>query len=133
MYNIFIIKKIGHHACLRGKDHHTSWGFPLIENILPCLIKKGHMFLHFCYAVFSFFATNFHLFFPTMPFQNSHFSCVWAFWQGKPPLYFFANYVLLCAVQDVQCNTEESPWEDKPHLHPEMEGIYINHFTRSIS
>ena len=24
-------------------------------------------------------------------------------------LYFVANYVLLCAVQEAQCNTEESP------------------------
>ena len=44
-----------------------------------------------------------------MPFQNAHYSRMRAFRQGNLPLYFVANYVLLCAVQDAQCNTEESP------------------------
>ena len=59
--------------------------------------------------LFRFFAANFHLFFPSMPFQNAHYSRMRAFRQGNLPLYFVANYVLLCAVQDAQCNTEESP------------------------
>ena len=111
----YVIKNIGHHARLRGKDHRTCRGFPLIENIPPCSRKKGRMFLqfqrfqHFCSAFFSFFATNFHLFFLTMPFRNAHFSRVRAFWQGKPPFYFVAQYVLFCAVQDAQWNTEEAP------------------------
>ena len=67
-------------------------------------------FQHFRSAFFSFLPTNFHLFFPTMPFQNAHFSRVRAFRQGKPPFYFVAIYVLLCAVQDAQCNTKQSPF-----------------------
>ena len=77
--------------------------------------EKGRMILHFEQfqhfrsAFFSFLATNFYLFFPNMPFKNAHFSRVRAFQQGNSPLYFAASYVLLCAVQGVQCNTEESP------------------------
>jgi len=55
---------------------------------------------------FSFLLLPFHKF-PRL-FWN-HVFPVLAFRQGKPPLYFVANYVLLCAVQDAQCNTEESP------------------------
>ena len=111
----YVIKNVGHHARLRGKNHRTCWGFPLTENIPPCSRTKGRMFLHpqrfqhFGSAFVCFLATNFLLFFPTMHFQNAHFSRVRAFRQEKPPLYFFTNYVLLCAVQDAQCNTEESP------------------------
>ena len=47
-------------------------------------------------------------FFPAMPLQNSHFSHVLAFRQGKPPLNFVANYVLLFAVQDAQRKTKKS-------------------------
>ena len=42
-------------------------------------------------------------------YKNAHFSRVRAFRQGNLPLCFVANYVLLCTVQDAQCNTEESP------------------------
>ena len=43
------------------------------------MFEKERMFFHFerfqnfCSAVFSFFATNFHLFFPTMPFETPIF------------------------------------------------------------
>ena len=71
---------------------HVCW-LPGIHT----LRKKGRMFWHFqhfCSAFFSVLATNFYLFFPTIPFQNAHFSRMQAFRQGKPPLYFVANYVL---------------------------------------
>ena len=90
----------------KGRSHLLR--FPLIENVPPCSRKKGRMFLHFQQfqhfrsAVFSFFATNFHLFFPTMPFQAPVFFRVRAFRQGKPPLYFvscyYAQYRMLSAI-----------------------------------
>ena len=96
----------------RGKSHCTCCGFPLIENIPPCLRKKGWMFLHFQRfqhfrsVFFSFFATNFHLFFLTMPFQTPIFlACELS--AEKAAIIFCC--VLLCAVQDAQYNTEESP------------------------
>ena len=49
--------------------------------------------------------------FPNHAFSNAHFSRVGALEQGKPPLYFVVNYVLLSAVKDAQCNTEETPQE----------------------
>ena len=77
---IFLCNKnyIGHHARLRGNDHRTCWSFLLIENVPPCP-RKQRLFLHFQRfqnfrsAVLSFFATNFHLFFPTMPFETPIF------------------------------------------------------------
>ena len=115
MQYFYVIKNMGHHARLRGRTiapiQLHVWQLPGIRTSR----KKGRMFLHFQSfqhfrsAFFSFFATNFHLFFPTMPFQNPHFSHARAFRQGNPPLYFAAGYVLLCTVQDAQCNTEESP------------------------
>ena len=62
------------------------------------MFEKERMFLHFQRfqnfhsAVMSFFATNFHLFFPNHAFRNAHFSRIWAFRQGKPPLDFVACY-----------------------------------------
>ena len=75
------------------------------------MFEKERMFLHFQRfqhfrsAVFSFFVTNFHLFFPTMPFQTPIF-LAWELSGKESRHYIFC--VLLCAVQDAQCNTEES-------------------------
>ena len=73
------------------------------------MFEKERMFLHFQRfqnfrsAVFSFFATNFHLFFPTMPFETPIFLAYeLSIRQGKPPLYFvacyYAQYRMRCAI-----------------------------------
>ena len=84
-------------------------------------------FQHFRSAFFSFLATNFHLFFPIMPFQNAHFSRVRAFRQGKPPLYFVANYVVIMyrmrsAILRNHLNIEETGRYMRPYKKPN-EGI----------
>ena len=117
MQYFYVIKNIGHHARLRGKGHRTSSTIRLPVTGNSHFEKERTVFWHFQrflhFRFFSFFATNFHLIFPSMPFQNAHYSRMRAFRQGNLPLYFVANYVLLCAVQDAQCNTEESPLKKK--------------------
>ena len=74
-----------------------------------------------CFCTFNDFNTFPQLSFPSIPqistsfsgrpclsktsiFLACEFSC-----KEKPPVYFVATYVMLCAVQDAQCNIEESP------------------------
>ena len=70
----------------------------LLDREYSAMFEKERMFLlfqrfqNFRSAVFSFFVTNFHLFFPNQAFRNAHFSRVPAFQQGKPPLYIVACY-----------------------------------------
>ena len=93
MNNIFyVIKNIGHHARLRGKDHRTCWGFPLIENIPPCSRKKGCFSTKLSPSCLFLLCHKFPPLFPNHAFRNAHFSRVRAFPQGKPPLYFVACY-----------------------------------------
>ena len=83
----------------------------MIENILPCSRKKG------CFCTFNDFKTFVQLSFPSLPQTSTSFSqlCL-----SKRPFFSRTSFparkaviifccVLLCAVQDAQCNTEESP------------------------
>ena len=108
------MKNIGHHAHLRGNDHRTCFttGLPVTGNSHFERRKEGY----FC--TFNDFNTFAQLSFSSLPQISSSFSspclsntpillaCKER--QGKWPLYSVANYVLFCAVQDAQCNTEES-------------------------
>ena len=71
------------------------------------MFEKERMFLHsqrfqnFRSAVFSFFATNFHLFFPTMPFETPIFLAYKL--SGKESRHYILLHVIMgntgCAVQ----------------------------------
>ena len=74
------------------------------------MFEKERMFLHFQRfknfrsAVFSFFATNFHLFFPTMPFETPIFlACELS---GRESRYYILLRVIMrtarCALQFVE-------------------------------
>ena len=63
-----------------------------------------------CFEKFRFRCAWSNLDFPTMMSQNAHFYAWRSFRQEKPHVANnVANYAMLCAVQDVQCKTEESP------------------------
>ena len=82
----------------------------MFENISPCSRKKGRMFLHFQRfqrfrsAFFSFFATNFHLFFPTMSFQTAFFlACALSVKESRhyillPITCYYAQYRMRSAI-----------------------------------
>ena len=102
---IFLCNKKYRSPCsLKRKGPSHLLRFPLIENVPTYSRKKGRMFLHFQRfqhfrsAVFSFFATNFHLFFPNHAFPNAHFF----FACELSGLYFvscyYAQYRMLSAI-----------------------------------
>ena len=85
----------------------------MIENIPPCSRKKER-----CFCTFNDFNTfaqlSFHSLHKFPPLFRNHafpkrpfFSCA-NFPARKAAIIFFCKCVLLCAVQDAQCNTEES-------------------------
>ena len=87
----------------KGPSHLLRFA---LDSEYSATFEKERMFLHlqrfqnFRSAVFSFFATNFHLFCPTMSFETPIFlACELS---GKESRHYIC--VLLCAVQDAQCN-----------------------------
>ena len=96
MCTIFLCNKKYRSPCsFKRKRPSHLLRFPL-DLEYSAMFEKERMFLHFQRfqnfrtAVFSFFATNFHLFFPTMPFETPIFLAYEL--SGKES----RHYILLC-------------------------------------